>query len=116
MKTLEEFITYQKTFDEKHFGKFNWGQKIDDENIGILEFLLISILGELGETSNIVKKILRGDATLEEMHPHLKEEITDIFIYLLKLIYQLDIDIEHEYLAKMQKNEKRFNHYEIKGE
>lgn len=116
MKTLEEFINYQKAFDEKHFGKFNWGQKIDDENIDVLEFLLISILGELGEASNIVKKILRGDTTLEEMRPHLNEEITDIFIYLLKFIYQLDIDIEQEYLAKMKKNEERFSQYEIKGE
>lgn len=113
MKTFEDFINYQRDFDKKHFGKFDWGQKIDDENIDILEFLLISILGELGETSNIVKKVLRGDATLQEMRPSLNEEITDIFIYLLKLIYQLDIDIAQEYLSKMQKNEKRFSKFEI---
>ena len=115
MKTFEDFINYQKDFDNKHFGKFNWGQKIDDDNIDILEFLLISILGELGETSNIVKKVLRGDASLQEMRPFLNEEITDIFIYLLKLIYQLDIDIEHEYMSKMKKNEARFSKYEIEG-
>jgi len=112
MKTISDYIDYQKDFDEKHFSNFDWAQKISDDNLDVLSFLLISLLGEIGETSNILKKILRGDATLKELRSSLNEEVVDIFIYVLKLIYQLDIDIEYEYFKKMRVNKERFSKYE----
>lgn len=110
--SLEELINLQKEFDGKHSGRFEWDSKITDSNIEMLEFLLVSLTGEVGEFANIVKKIARGDFELEEVKDNLREELTDIFIYLMKLSYQLDIDLEESYLNKKKKNEERFTSYE----
>lgn len=110
--TLQELIELQKKFDGNHKGNFMWNSKVTDSNIEILEFLLVSLAGELGETANIVKKIVRGDFKLEEKKEDLQEELADVFIYLLKLSYQLEIDLEKAYLEKMKKNQERFRKYE----
>ncbi|TGE39382.1 nucleotide pyrophosphohydrolase [Desulfosporosinus fructosivorans] len=110
--TIEEIIIQQQEFDSNYKGKFNWNQIIDNEHLEILEFLLLSMVGEFGEATNIVKKVIRGDKTLEEVKDDLSEEIIDIFIYVIKLIYQLDIDLDKVYSAKMEKNKIRFKEYE----
>ncbi len=109
---LQEIIKYQKEFDSTHKGNFKWDQPIDDNSIDMLEFLMLSLVGEMGETSNIIKKIVRGDFKLSEKKAEISEEIIDMFIYIIKLSYQLDIDIEQEYLKKMESNKERFQHYE----
>ena len=109
---LEQLIDIQKEFDYNHKGNFEWAQKIDMDNIHVLEYLLLCIVGEFGETTNLVKKVLRGDYTLCEVKPYLSEEIADIFIYVLKLAYQLDIDLEKQFLDKVEKNKKRFTNFE----
>lgn len=109
---LNQIIDIQKQFDSKHKGKFDWAQKIDEENIATLEYLLLCLVGEFGEATNLVKKVLRGDHSLNDIKPQLSEEIADIFIYVLKLAYQLDIDIEKQFLAKVDKNKSRFVNYE----
>jgi len=111
MKTINEFIKFQMDFDSRHSGKYDWSKKIDEANINILEHLLLATVGEVGEAANILKKVIRGDRSFEDSRGELSEEITDIFIYVLKLIYQMDIDIESEYQKKMNTNETRFERY-----
>lgn len=111
MKTIAEFINFQKEFDSKHSGKYNWSTKIDEDNIHILEHILLATVGEVGEAANILKKVIRGDRSFEDSKQDISEEITDIFIYVLKLIYQMDIDIESEYKKKMNFNQIRFEKY-----
>lgn len=113
---LEELKNYQETFDSKHEGYFRWNSKVTDENVELLEFLLLSLAGEVGEAANIAKKIIRGDFSLTDKKGDLEEEIADIFIYLLKLSYQLDISLEDAYMKKMKKNWERFEKYENKTE
>lgn len=110
--TLEELTRLQEIFDSKHEGYFKWNSRITEENIELLEFLLVSLTGELGETANIVKKIARGDFSLDNKRSEIQEEIADMFVYLLKLAYQLDINLEEAYLRKLKKNQERFKHYE----
>ena len=110
--TLQELVEFQKEFDGKHKGNFKWNIKVTDSNIEMLEFLLVSLTGEVGEVANIVKKIARGDFKLEEKKSDIQEELADVFIYLLKLSYQLDIDLENAYVEKMAKNRERFLKYE----
>lgn len=110
--TLEELIKLQKNFDSEHKGNFRWSSKITDENLELLEFLMISLTGEVGETANIVKKIVRGDFTLESKKDELQKEIADVFIYLLKISYQLGIDLEEAYLQKLDINRRKFKRYE----
>lgn len=106
--TIQELIELQKEFDGKHKGNFKWNVKITDSNIEMLEFLMVSLTGEVGEVANIVKKIVRGDFKLEEKKSDIEEELADVFIYLLKLSYQLNIDLESTYVKKMGKNRERF--------
>ena len=110
--TIQELMRLQREFDHSHESEFRWDGSITQENLDMLEFLLIALMGELGETSNIVKKIVRGDFTLDEKKSNLSEEIVDMFIYLIKLAYQLDIDLEQVYTEKMTKNHDRFKNYE----
>ena len=109
---LKQLIDLQKEFDSSHKGRFEWDQKVDEENMEMLEFLLLCLIGEIGETANLVKKVIRGDFELIKIKPELSEEIADLFIYILKLSYQLDFDLEKQVLLKMEKNKKRFQRYQ----
>lgn len=105
---IKDFLKKQEEFDNQYKFLKHWNEKISENNLEVLNFLLLSASGEIGEASNIAKKILRGDFTLKEKKSDLNEEITDAFIYIIKLINQLDIDIEKEYNLKMQKNAIKF--------
>lgn len=116
MKTILELIEQQKEFDSAHKSRIKWDEKVTDKNIELLEFLIISLVGEIGEAANIVKKIHRGDFLLKDVKDKLSEEVIDILIYILKISYQLDLDIEKKYEEKMNRNKKRFKNYETKSE
>lgn len=55
--TFQELILQQKEFDGAHESTFSWSCPITQENLEALEFLLVALMGELGETSNLVKKL-----------------------------------------------------------
>lgn len=110
--SLKELVAFQEEFDGRHEGYFRWNSKVTENNMELLEFLMLSLTGEVGEAANIVKKIVRGDFSLAEKKADLQEEIADIFIYLLKLSYQMDMDLEAVYFEKMKKNQERFRKYE----
>lgn len=59
-----------------------------------------AVTGELGETANIVKKIFRGDFTLEEKRGDLADELADIQTYLDLLAESLGIDLGAATIAK----------------
>lgn len=50
-------------------------------------------LGELGEAANIIKKVRRGDMSLEEARPMLAKEYADVLIYLDILAFQTGVDL-----------------------
>jgi len=79
-----------------------------EERINYLEHILVCMMGELGEFANEVKKCHR-DKTWKEQE--LKEELTDTFIFLLKLAMTLKMDMKGEFYKKMEKNDKRFAHF-----
>jgi NTP pyrophosphatase (non-canonical NTP hydrolase) len=109
--TLAELKQLQRQFDEQHRGTYPFYEEISEERIDVLEHLLVCLLGELGEFANATKKIRRGDYTLAEIKPQLDEELTDVFIYLLKLSNQLGVDLEEAFLVKLRQNEERFAKY-----
>lgn len=49
--------------------------------------------GELGELANLVKKVRRGDQTLDEARQKIADEVGDVVTYLTILCNKLDIDI-----------------------
>lgn len=110
-KSINELKQIQKEFDIVHQGNIPFYEEITEKNIEVLEHLIVCTLGELGEFANIVKKIKRGDFTLSDKKDELSEEITDVFIYLLKISNQMNIDLEKEYFKKMQINKKKFEKF-----
>ncbi len=52
-----------------------------------------AVLGELGEAANIIKKIERGDLSLEEARVSLAKEFADVLIYLDILAYRAGVDL-----------------------
>jgi len=50
-------------------------------------------VGELGELANIMKKIDRGDFTLEEARPAIAKELADVQTYLDIMAYKLGVNL-----------------------
>lgn len=49
--------------------------------------------GELGELGNLLKKIRRGDITLNIARPEIAKELADVVTYLDILAYQCGVDL-----------------------
>ncbi len=114
---LKEIIKFQREFDKKH--GWDWSKSSQEDKIKHLQYETIALAGEIGEFANIVKKILRefefSKKIPKKEYENLKEEVIDIFIYLIKLADQiLKVDIEKEYFKKMKMNEKRFEKFKNK--
>jgi NTP pyrophosphatase (non-canonical NTP hydrolase) len=76
---------------------------------------LVGLFGEIGEFSNIVKKIgihldrsEYGGPSLAECGDQLREELVDSFIYLIRIAAILDADLEAELLKKIKINKARY--------
>lgn len=116
---LKDLAKFQKEFDLKHFPKF-WNIKDDKDFLNSLEHMAIALAGEVGEFANIVKKIHRKFENLEpkiekDLIEKLREEITDVFIYVLITSNLLKMDLEKEYFKKMKINEKKFKDFRNKN-
>ncbi len=109
---LKEIMKIQNEFDEVHSSKFEWSEPISENTLDVLSFLIVAITGELGELSNVVKKVLRGDCPLSSVKHQVEDELADIFIYLIKICNQMSIDLEPLYFSKLEQNKKRFRNYE----
>jgi NTP pyrophosphatase (non-canonical NTP hydrolase) len=71
---------------------------------------VLALAGEVGEVANIVKKLERGDLSLGNpavVH-HLREEVADVFIYLLNIAGIMKVDLYKAYCEKRAINEKRW--------
>ena len=108
--TLEEIKNIQKEFDLTHSvnGK-GFYRNINEDNIHELEHLAVCLTGEMGEFCNILKKVVRGDFPLNSAKVEMSEELADIFIYLIKISNQFDVDLETEFLNKVSKNKLRYD-------
>lgn len=72
-------------------------------------FLALALCGEAGEVANVVKKMVRGDNDDDyELSEKLRNEVADVFIYLMNLIGALNLDIVKRYNTIREANEKRF--------
>lgn len=104
---MQKIFSLQKNFDQSCFPCFVGGNSKED-TLQLAIFLVLGALGELGEFANVVKKIYRGDCTLDQSHSELEGEIADVFIYVIKICQTLEIDLEEAFLEKLKKNEYRF--------
>src|SRR5215467_4785023 len=105
---FKQILKMQSDFDATHSSGRSWNAPITKDNVELLEHLLVCLLGEIGECANITKKIVRGDYRYDEARPLLASELADSFIYLMKICNQADIDLESEFLQRLDYNRERF--------
>lgn len=103
----------QITADEKRGFPVRFGG--DRERVMQLMKDLVGLFGEIGEFSNLIKKIeIKLDRptydgpSLAESRDQLREEVIDSFIYLMRLAAILETDLETELLKKIQINQERY--------
>lgn len=68
-----------------------------------------AVCGELGEAANIIKKIERGDFTLEEGRNDLANELADVVTYLDILAMRAGINLEQAVIDKFNEVSERVN-------
>ena len=66
-----------------------------------------AVCGELGEAANIVKKIERGDMTLDEARADLADELCDVLTYLDILAHRAGIDLSDATIRKWNRVSER---------
>jgi NTP pyrophosphatase (non-canonical NTP hydrolase) len=112
---LIDIIKTQRQFDEEH--GFNIKNQDIQEKYNQISKELIGLVGEIGEFANLVKKInLSLDSHLEDDEAHItgreaqmREELVDVFIYLIRLCDLLNVDIEKGYCAKLDANKLKYS-------
>jgi NTP pyrophosphatase (non-canonical NTP hydrolase) len=82
----------------------HWFPEVADS----LQHHTLGLAGEVGEFANLVKKIDRGDTTVEEIREQLGEEAIDVLIYLLNIFAVLEIDPDMVLYNKNNANWDRF--------
>lgn len=68
---------------------------------------MTAALGELGECANVLKKVRRGDLTLEEARPKIMQEIADTIIYADILAMQCSISLDEAVLKTFNNKSKQ---------
>ena len=76
---------------------------------------LVGLFGEIGEFSNIIKKINiklanpdKYELELDVAEKLLREELIDSFIYIIRIAAIINVDLEEETIKKMQLNANRY--------
>lgn len=76
---------------------------------------LVGLFGEIGEFSNLLKKVMLTRTTagykgpkLGDALPALREELADVTIYIFRLVTILGGDLEQDILAKIKHNDERY--------
>lgn len=115
MVGLKEIIDFQREFDKKH--GWDWETDNEKERLDHMTYAVVALCGEVGEFSNLVKKAMRehistGNLMSDDIKEKLREEIVDVFIYVLKTAVGLDMNLEEEFFEKLKRNEEKFRVYE----
>ncbi len=68
---------------------------------------LTAVTGELGEAANVLKKVRRGDFTINQAMPELADELADVATYLDILANQCGIDLGKAIIEKFNRVSER---------
>lgn len=116
MTEVNEIVTFQKRFDDAHGWNWNWSKDVG-QNVENLQKGVVAMTGEVGEFANLVKKATRehnaGNALPDGIVEKMREELVDMFIYLVKLALLLDMNLSDSYFKKMAFNAERFKRFEV---
>jgi NTP pyrophosphatase (non-canonical NTP hydrolase) len=68
---------------------------------------MTALTGEVGEAANVLKKVRRGDLTIEEARPMLTQELADVCIYLDLLAKQVGVNLGDAVIATFNTKSKK---------
>lgn len=115
--SLQELMELCKVLDVKHGFPVTFEDQSQKYNQVTKD--LVGLFGEIGEFSNIIKKINikiekndSYDLDIPKAEHHLKEEIADSLIYLIRIANILEIDLTTEINNKIEKNKIRYGKHE----
>jgi NTP pyrophosphatase (non-canonical NTP hydrolase) len=104
---LKELFEVQRDFDRKR----GWNRyekcKTPEEIMNFVQHFVLVMVEELGEVSRARKQVLRDKQKLNVKG--LRAEMVDLFVYLMQACMALGMDLEEEYLHKMNESEERFS-------
>jgi NTP pyrophosphatase (non-canonical NTP hydrolase) len=80
-----------------------------------ISYCTLGLTGEAGEVANKVKKILRGDKTIEDAGLDIVSELGDCLWYLSELAKNLGVSLESVAIQNIQKLQSRRERGVIKG-
>ena len=110
---LSAIVQKQIEADEKRGFTVRFDSDIATENQ--LTRDTVGLMGEIGEFANLLKKVslsLKTEGyvgpTLAEASEELREELADAAIDIIRLSALLGANLEHDILAKMEKNNARY--------
>lgn len=115
---INDIVKIQKGFDFSH------GWTPEENLLDIMAYInkdIIGIIGELGEFSNQIKKInllidsnkiQDAEELYKSVESNLREEITDTFIYIMRIVSHLNIDLEEEYFKKLNINKEKYRGFD----
>lgn len=66
-----------------------------------------AVVGELGELANLLKKVKRGDVTMEAAHQAIADELADVQTYLSILAAQCKVNLGHATISKFNRVSQR---------
>ena len=99
-------INELKTQLEKFAEARDWDQFHTPKN------LAMALSSEVGELLEIFQWLTPEESKLKNLGPEkyqeCREEIADVFTYLIRLADKLDIDLEKVFWEKMEKNGKKY--------
>jgi NTP pyrophosphatase (non-canonical NTP hydrolase) len=81
-----------------------------------INYCTLGLAGEAGEVANKIKKVLRGDKTIEEATPDLVSELGDCLWYLSELAKALGVSLEEVAIQNIEKLRSRRERGVVKGE
>lgn len=67
----------------------------------------VAATGELGEACNVLKKVRRGDLSLDEALPMLRQEFADVVIYMDLLAKRAGIDLGEAVMETFNKKSEK---------
>lgn len=114
---FQEMIEKQRNFDLEN--GFILTKKPLMSKYNQISHELIGLIGEIGELANIVKKInllidngieIKPD-TVHEKEDGIREELIDAFIYLIRISDIFELDLEKDYLEKLEKNIEKYGSF-----
>jgi len=103
---LDHICNYQREFDRKLGWNIYENLSTEQEIVDYMQLTVLKFSEEVGEIAQEVRKILRdGEPFKSEAF---KEELVDIFVYLIQAAIALKMNLAQEYYNKMKTNEERF--------